>query len=146
MKFIANDDDIRGDFEEVATLCIKFLNCWYISVPTTCCYQVSVDCNLDNLDVEVIQFFCLSGFVINYPVLDYWLHCFMAASFYYFTSMAIYRVGGKIYICNFPGIYVFAWGKEGRQQILMHEELQQGDRVEGLEGLKGKVMLVEVEM
>ncbi len=109
----AGNDRVRGDSEMHAKRAIEFLECWGISVPTTCCYQIVVDSELKDLEAEVIQFFCLSGLGICYPIVNFWSHCFMAASFYHCTSPAVFKVGDKIYMGNYPGIDVFAWGKGG---------------------------------
>lgn len=37
----------------------------------------------------------------------------MASSFYHCTSVAVYKIGEKIYVGNYPGIDVFSWGKSG---------------------------------
>ncbi len=68
---------------------------------------------MEELDDEVIQFFCLSGLGICYQIKDFWPHCFMAASFYHCTSAALYNIDGKFFMGEYPGINVFAWGKGG---------------------------------
>ncbi len=98
---------------EIAKHSIKFLDYWGISVPTTCCHQILLDDDVEDLDVEVIQFFCSSGLGICYQIKDFWSHCFMAASFYHCTSAALYKIDGKFFMGEYPGINVFAWGKGG---------------------------------
>ncbi len=50
---------------------LEFVKCWKLSVQTTCCYQVLVDCGLNDFKVEVIQFFCFIGWGICYSILDF---------------------------------------------------------------------------
>lgn len=66
LKDVVNDDDVRGDLKECADMSLDFLYSWGVSVPTTCCYQNLVDSNIQDLGVEVIQFFCLTGLGICY--------------------------------------------------------------------------------
>ncbi len=95
LKVIAGDKDIHGFSKMLDESLIDFLNCWDITVPTTCCYQILMNSDLKKLEPEVIQFFCLCGLGLCYQIFDYWSHCFMAASFYHCTSTALYQVGNK---------------------------------------------------
>ncbi len=46
LKVIAGDKDIHGFSKMIAESSIEFLNCWDISVPTTCYYQFLMNYDL----------------------------------------------------------------------------------------------------
>ncbi len=92
LKVIAGDKEIHVFSKMIAESLIDFLNCWDITVPTTCCYQILMNSDLKKSEPEVIQFLCLSGLELCYLIFDYWSHCFMAASFYHCTSTACIRL------------------------------------------------------
>ncbi len=55
LNLVVYNENKVEDLEESTISSLEFFNGWYVSVPTTCSNHILVDCNLDDLDLEVIQ-------------------------------------------------------------------------------------------
>eukprot|EP00984_Skeletonema_dohrnii_P019395 scaffold9254_cov98-Skeletonema_dohrnii-CCMP3373.AAC.3 len=86
--------------------CLKHVQWWGVSNPTTCCYQYITECN----KIEVYQYFMCPGLGSSHRISNYWVHCFLASTFSHCTSAAIFIVDGKAYFGKCPKATMFAWG------------------------------------
>ena len=78
-----------------------------ITTPTTCGYQLIQE--NEQMNVEVLQFFCCYGLGTCHRVEHYWVHTFLPALFSHYTSAMLYVCDEKVY-ANYEGIDVLAWG------------------------------------
>lgn len=90
----------------------KFIATWGFGHPTTCLYQFVFDeSEVNPNDVQIIQYFCLFGFGICYPIRHLWVHCFLSYCFSHFTSTPLFIINGVIYLANIKG-FQFLHGEQ----------------------------------
>ncbi len=90
---------ITGSHRPSTTNAQSFVECFDMSLPTTCCYQIVLSIK----DFVFIQFFFLPSLRLCFQIKTCWSHCFMVEIFSHSTSKSIFICEGKDYVGKFHG-------------------------------------------